>query len=183
MKPFPRAQRSRRAAENIEQRPGRDAEAFDLERFLPYRLSVLTNTISRSIARLYADRFGLTIPEWRVMAVLGRYGALSPGEICARTAMDKVRVSRAVSRLQAADRVHRTEDPDDRRRVVLTLSAAGWRIHDRIVPLARAREAELLAVLSRHDRTVLDDLIGRLWVRARELEAAESDAIAAEPTE
>ena len=73
--------------------------ALDLAAFLPYRLSVLANTISRSFARLYAARFDLTIPEWRVMAVLGAYAPLSAGDVAARTAMDKVGVSRAVARM------------------------------------------------------------------------------------
>src|SRR5512147_221812 len=70
-----------------------------LDRFLPYRLSVLANTVSTSIARVYARRFGLSVPEWRVMAVLGMSPPLTAGDVCGRTAMDKVRVSRAVARL------------------------------------------------------------------------------------
>src|SRR5438445_5347964 len=72
---------------------------LELERFLPYRLSVLTNRISTAIARVYVRRFGLTVPEWRVMAVLGRFGEMPANAVCERTAMDKVRVSRAVARL------------------------------------------------------------------------------------
>ena len=78
---------------------GTGAHDLVLEHFVPYRLSVLANTVSRTIAAEYQARFGLSIPEWRVMAVLGRYAPLSASGICERTAMDKVRVSRAVSRL------------------------------------------------------------------------------------
>jgi DNA-binding MarR family transcriptional regulator len=70
-----------------------------LERFVPYRVSVLAQLMSRELARVYADRFDLTIPEWRVMAVLGDTPDLSANEICARTVQDKVPVSRAIRRL------------------------------------------------------------------------------------
>src|SRR6266404_5938482 len=102
---------------------------LELERFLPYRLSVLTNRISTAIARVYVRRFGLTVPEWRVMAVLGRFGAMSANAVCERTAMDKVRVSRAVARLAASGRLARQIDAVDRRRSVLALTATGQEIY------------------------------------------------------
>src|SRR6266404_7449262 len=102
---------------------------LELERFLPYRLSVLTNRISTAIARVYVRRFGLGIPEWRVMAVLGRFGAMSANAVCERTAMDKVRVSRAVARLIAGGRLARQIDAVDRRRSVLALTATGQEIY------------------------------------------------------
>src|SRR3546814_1367690 len=75
------------------------SETLELERFLPYRLSVLSNRVSQKIADTYAERFGLAVTEWRVIAVLGRYPDLSAGAVAERTAMDKVAVSRAVARL------------------------------------------------------------------------------------
>jgi DNA-binding MarR family transcriptional regulator len=78
---------------------GERIPVLELESFLPYRLSVLSNTVSGVIARSYSERFGLSIPEWRVMAVLGRYPGLPAADIAVRTAMDKVQVSRAVARL------------------------------------------------------------------------------------
>ena len=70
---------------------------LDLDRFLPYRLSVLSNRISTSVAQMYSEHFQLTITEWRVMAILGRYPDLSANEVAQRSAMDKVAVSRAVA--------------------------------------------------------------------------------------
>ena len=70
---------------------------LDLDHFVPYRLSVLSNRVSDAIARHYSERFGLSIPEWRVMAVLGQTPGLSARDVAARTAMDKVQVSRAVA--------------------------------------------------------------------------------------
>src|SRR5512135_1360836 len=89
-----------------------------LEEFLPYRLSVLMLRISNAIARSYERRFRLTVPEWRGMAVLGRFGPLSANGVAEKTQMDKVRVSRAVARLVSAGRVSRRVDPGDRRRTV-----------------------------------------------------------------
>ena len=141
-------------------------DTLDLERFLPYRLSVLANTVSRSIARLYADRFDLTIPEWRVMAVLGRFGPLTANELCGRTAMDKVRISRAVARLLLARRLTRRVERADRRRARLDLSAQGRAVYRDIVPLARAAESRLLATLTKAEKAQLHDLVGALQAHA-----------------
>jgi DNA-binding MarR family transcriptional regulator len=145
------------------------AHRFALERFVPYRLSVLTNIVSRTFGRLYGERFGLSIPEWRVMAVLGRFAPLSANEVCSRTAMDKVQVSRAVEKLRRSSLVEHTVDARDRRRSRLRLSAAGLRIHDAIVPMGLAAEALLLDGLSPAEKRTLDRLLGRLMVRARVL--------------
>src|SRR5690606_42112870 len=77
---------------------------LDLDRFLPYRLSVLSNAVSAAIAREYAERFRLGITEWRVMAVLGLDPGLSASEVAGRTALDKVAGSRAVARLVGGGR-------------------------------------------------------------------------------
>ena len=138
------------------------ADRLDLERFLPYRLSLLANGISRRLAGLYADRFGLTIPEWRVMAVLGSHPGSSADAVRARTGMDKVAVSRAVARLRDRGFVLRRTSPSDRRRSELKLSASGARCYRRIVPLARTFEARLVESLNADDLAGLDRLINRL---------------------
>ena len=171
MKPLPR-QISAAAREGADT----PAAPFLLERFLPYRLSVLTNTMSRAFARSYGRRFGLTIPEWRAMAVLGRFEPLSANEVAARTAMDKVRVSRAIARLKAAGLVGRSTDARDRRRSALRLSGAGRRMHDAIVPLARALEMRLIFDLSGPERALLDRLIDKLMGRARAMDTADDPA-------
>jgi DNA-binding MarR family transcriptional regulator len=145
-------------------------ESLQLDRFLPYRLSVLTNTVSRALARRYEERFGLTIPQWRVVAVLGRESDLSASEVARRTVMDKVTVSRAVAGLLADARVLRETDPDDRRRTLLRLAPAGRSIYRRIVPLARTYERSLLRALDRDERAQLDHLLTRLTARAHDLQ-------------
>ena len=140
--------------------PGR--QAFILADFLPYRLSVVTNRISRAFARRYAVAFDLSIPEWRVMAVLGSYAPVTANQVCELTAMDKVKVSRAVARLAAMKRIRRTPSPADQRAALLALSAEGRRIYERIVPLARRLEAELIEGLEPGDRARLMAVLGRL---------------------
>ena len=133
-----------------------------LERFLPYRLSVLSNRISSAIAREYSLRFNLSVTEWRVMAVLGRYPGLSAREVAERTAMDKVAVSRAVARLIDAGRLERESDDDDRRRSVLRLSAAGYAVHEAVAPLALSVECHLLEGMPEDERRLLFRLLDRL---------------------
>lgn len=137
-----------------------------LDRFLPYRLAVLANTVSKGIARLYAERFGITIPEWRILAILGAFGPATASEIQGRSAMDKVQVSRAIARLTEAALIQRTVDPDDRRRQTIAMTAEGERVYREIVPLARSREAALLEGFTSGEREMLDRLLDRLQTRA-----------------
>jgi DNA-binding MarR family transcriptional regulator len=135
---------------------------LELDRFLPYRLSVLSNRVSSAISRVYSDRFGLSVTEWRVMAVLGQFAELSAGEVAERTAMDKVAVSRALARLGERGLLQRGTDDDDRRRSVLALSPAGLAMHGRIVPLALAFERRLLQGMDVGEQGLLFRLLDRL---------------------
>lgn len=137
-------------------------ETFALENFLPYRLSVLTQTVSGGLSKIYASRFDLSVPQWRVMAVLGRYEPISANEVGDRTVMDKVAVSRAVQAMLRRGLVERTVDARDRRRSALRLSKRGRSIHNEIVPLALAYERRLLETLTAEERTALDSLLKRL---------------------
>ncbi|NNF51096.1 MAG: winged helix-turn-helix transcriptional regulator [Gammaproteobacteria bacterium] len=143
--------------------------AIDLEGFLPYRLSVLSNTVSTAIAGAYASRFGLTIPEWRIIAVLGRYPHIAAREVAEKTAMDKVAVSRAVNRLRSAGFVDHEVAAADRRRSVLALSDSGQALLGDVAPMAMAYEARLLEGFSEEQRTVLDAALQRLLQRAEEI--------------
>jgi DNA-binding MarR family transcriptional regulator len=143
--------------------------ALCLDRFVPYRLSVLANTVSAALSGAYARRFGLTVPEWRVVAVLARSPGLSAAEVAARTAMDKVAVSRAVAALSRGGRVRRAQAARDRRRSVLTLTARGRAVYRRIVPLALAYERSLLEALSAREQAQFGELLARLLDRSRRL--------------
>ncbi|EIL97753.1 MarR family transcriptional regulator [Rhodanobacter thiooxydans] len=135
---------------------------LQLEHFLPYRLSILSNTVSQAIADDYQSRFDLPVTEWRVMAVLGRYAGLSAREVAERTAMDKVAVSRALARLVEAGRVDRAVHDNDKRRSVLSLTDAGWAVHNEVAPMARAREREVLAKLDAEERAWLTRILDKL---------------------
>ena len=135
---------------------------LDLDRFMPYRLSVLTNRVSSAIARHYSERFNLSIPEWRVIAVLGQNPGLSAREVAERTAMDKVQVSRAVASLLAARRLTREAHASDGRVAHLALSAKGRAIYEEVVPLALHLERLLLSVLTARERGMLDRLMRKL---------------------
>lgn len=138
-----------------------------LEDFLPYRLAILSHTVSSLIARVYDKRFGLTIPEWRVIAIVGRFSGLSAVEVAERTMLDKVAVSRAVTKLIKAGRIDREFADADRRRSILTLSEEGRKVHDEVAPLALAMEDDLLHGLDDEQIATLNTVIERLLVRAR----------------
>ncbi len=138
-----------------------------LEDFLPYRLSVLSHTISTTIANVYEQRFGVSIPEWRVIAILGRFPGLSAVEVADRTMLDKVAVSRAVTKLIRNGRIDRQFADADRRRSILNLSDDGRQVHDEIAPLALTFEHDLLQGISAEDYDTFNIVIERLLAKAR----------------
>ncbi|HEY0198119.1 MAG TPA: MarR family winged helix-turn-helix transcriptional regulator [Rhodanobacter sp.] len=142
--------------------PTAEHAPLQLEHFLPYRLSILSNTISQAIAEDYQRLYDISVTEWRVMAVLARFDGLSAREVAERTAMDKVAVSRALARLVESGRVSRSIHDDDKRRSVLGLTDAGWTMHDDVAPMARAREREVLAKLDAEERAWLERILDKL---------------------
>ncbi|MEM8817843.1 MAG: MarR family transcriptional regulator [Pseudomonadota bacterium] len=146
-------------------------EALILEDFLPYRLAVLSHTVSSKISGVYEERFKVSIPEWRVIAILGRFPGLSAVEVAQRTMLDKVAVSRAVTKLIKNGRLDREFADADRRRSILNLSEEGRRIHDEIAPLALKFEKDLLHGISDEDFERFNLVMERLVARARLLGA------------
>ena len=146
--------------------------ALELDRFVPYRLSVLANTMSGAIASAYAERFELSIPEWRIVAVLARAPGLSSAQVAERTAMDKVAVSRGVAALVRSRRIDRGVEESDRRRSQLRLTAKGMAVYHEVVPWALAYEDAVLRGLSARARQSLDRLLDELLQRARKLRPA-----------
>lgn len=140
-----------------------------LEHFLPYRLSVLSNIVSGRIAKSYERQFQLTIPEWRVMAVLGRFPGLTAAEVTERTAMDKVQVSRAVARLKKTTRIDQRKVEGDRRARHLFLTQQGHNVYAEIVPLARDYERRVTQDLSAAERVQLERLLDKLSAAAMKL--------------
>jgi len=143
---------------------------FELNEFLPYRLSLLTNTVSAGIARSYRDQHEISVIEWRIMAVLGRYPGLTASEIGERTAMDKVAISRAVKNLVARGLLQRVTDPLDRRRIHLELSPdQGQNLLAEIIPLAQDYEKQLMESLTREDQLHLSAMLKALQQKAESL--------------
>lgn len=143
---------------------------FRLEDFLPYRLSVAANRVSRLFSRRYSETYGLTIPEWRVLATIARFGTLSPGAVGEWTAMDKVKVSRAAASLVAHGLVRQSPDPNDGRGRRLRLTRKGVSVHEGVVPLARELEATLADGLSRPEWLALNKALSRLNAHVETIE-------------
>ncbi|MBL8772519.1 MAG: winged helix-turn-helix transcriptional regulator [Phenylobacterium sp.] len=145
------------------------ATVLKLDGYLPYRLSVASNAVSGLIARAYEDRFGLTIPQWRLICVLAEDGGLSQVQIVARTVMDKVTVSRAAQGLVRRHLVARSENAADGRSHVLALTDEGRSLYAEIAPLALAYEAALISGLAPDEVALLKRLLGRLQSAAGQL--------------
>jgi DNA-binding MarR family transcriptional regulator len=137
-----------------------------LESFLPYRLNRAAAAASRHFSRIYRAEFGLTVPEWRVLATLGQLGTATATEIGHDSAMHKTKVSRAVAGLQQRRWVARDTDTHDRRIEHLTLTSAGKAAHRRLAPKMLACEEELLGRLTARER---EELLKGLAVLERAL--------------
>lgn len=125
---------------------------FSLADFLPYRLSVLAGRLSREFSARYQDRFGISIPEWRVVAHLSQAGTVSVREIYEMVDMDKSKVSRAAARLEQAGYVEKKVNPQDRRLVELSLTIKGKDMMAELAELANTYQAELEARLAEAKR-------------------------------
>ncbi|MBO6838255.1 MAG: MarR family transcriptional regulator [Alphaproteobacteria bacterium] len=135
---------------------------LNLDRFLPYRLSVLADRVTRDLSKVYGPR-GIGQAEWRVLAHLGGAAdGLSVRDIHDRVSLEKYRVTRALQRLESAGLVRKTQSDRDRRLIAVALTAAGRAFYDRIVPDVLAFEQTLLSVLSEEERTLFDRVLDRL---------------------
>lgn len=147
------------------------ARKLRLEQFLPYRLNVVGWFASRALARIYGEHFGIGIPEWRVIAMLGEFGKLTSRDIGELSQMHKTKVSRAVTELDSRGLVIRSENKSDRREAFVELSGPGRRIYDEIVPMALAFEQRLLDGISAEERTTFERVLATLTERGRLLSA------------
>lgn len=135
---------------------------LSLQQFLPYRLSVLSNRISDSLANKYRKRFGINVHEWRILSALGEEKKLSAVAITNRIAMDKVTVSRAVKRLIEKGLILKDLDSKDQRSYELALSGEGVKMYQQLVPIALAHEQEVIANLTLKDKENLLELLLKL---------------------
>jgi DNA-binding MarR family transcriptional regulator len=142
------------------------AKKLNLENFLPYRLSIASNALSSRIAAEYENRFGLKIPEWRLMAILGEGTPKTQRELVQATRMDKVTVNRAAKGLADRQLIARQAHEADGRSHHLALTDTGRSLYDAIVPAALASEARLEANLSADERATLMALLAKLIAAA-----------------
>jgi len=154
---------------------GAQGDTLNLEEFLPYRLVMLAEQVSQSLSRLYSDRYGITNPEWRVLAGLGQFGTLTSTEIGRNSRMHKTKVSRAVAELEKKGLIVRETSQADMRVAHLSLTDRGADTYRRLVPLALTFGNRLAGGLSAEETAVFERVLNSLMER--------SDAIAAEIAE
>jgi DNA-binding MarR family transcriptional regulator len=142
---------------------------LELERFLPYRLNVVAETVSRALSRLYAERYGLGVPEWRVLATLGEYERMTAKQVGTHSRMHKTKVSRAVAALEEKSMIAREPNEDDMREAFLALTGRGSRVYQDLAPRALAFERALDKSLGDGERAHLDAILRSLEERAQEL--------------
>lgn len=145
--------------------------AFDLARFMPYRLAVLAEEVSATIAQVYVDRFDLNRDQWRILAWLGNDREMQAKELGKLAGLDKMQMSRASARLEEKKLIKIEPDMQDRRGNILQLTKQGRAVYTKIVPLVVAREEYLLAALTRDEIASLDAIIGKLRRQAADLKA------------
>ncbi|MEA2861451.1 MAG: hypothetical protein QOC72_3490 [Methylobacteriaceae bacterium] len=143
-------------------------ESFSLRGFLPYQLAVLAEYTSSRFAEVYSVKFGLTIPEWRVLATVGERDMLRAKDIEAERHLHKTVVSRAIAKLRTRGLVELRSNAEDRRESFLLLTGKGRKLYGEIIPLARTYSDEILASLTEAERTGLERGVERLM---REVDA------------
>lgn len=138
------------------------AETFDLQDFLPYLLNQAAEATSRGFQSTYRDRFGLTRTQWRIMANLGRFGAMAARDICRISHIDKTKVSRAVAGMEADGLLTRTPSDQDRRAENLSLTPKGRAVFAEIGQRAIAFDADLRARLGSEVAAQIDTILRQI---------------------
>lgn len=162
--------------ESVEAQESSHAEDFRLEDFLPYRLSVAAEAVSRLIANQHLAKTGLSMSEWRLLASVGRFGVLSPTAAGERASMDKVKVSRAAVSLVARGLLRQNPDPEDGRGRLLRLTRKGSASFAAVAPTAGSIEAALSAGLTKLELTILHRALARLSDHAQTMLTGAKDS-------
>ena len=145
-----------------ENAPGKSSR-LDLFRFVPFRLNRLAAEVSSALSVEYAARYGLDIPEWRVLATLGfRNDACSAQYIAHCTRTHKSTISRAVTALMTRQLVERVENQDDRREFALRMTRKGKALYEELIPRLLRREQEILSCLSAAERKEFARILGKI---------------------
>lgn len=144
-------------------------QPIDLRRTVAFRVLGIASRLTQGFINRYTSQFGIGLPEWRTLAMLGQFGAIPSIRIAELADMDRGAISRAVAWLEEKDLVRRIDDPTHKRRKIVALTAAGKRLHDRISVFAQARQRRAMALLSRAEQELLDGIFEKLDRWADEL--------------
>jgi DNA-binding MarR family transcriptional regulator len=161
------------AAEAVAVEPAMAGEEapLKLEKFLPYQLNVVASLVSLALSRVYARRYGIGVPEWRVLVTLGQYGVMTGKAIGAHSHMHKTKVSRAVAQMEARKLLVRRGNRADKRESFLSLTAAGRAMYEEVAPHALDFTKRLTEILTPADREAFDRALKQLTERSAELVA------------
>ena len=143
-----------------------DTKTLQLENYFPYRLSILSNRVSGTIAETYKNKFALSVTEWRIMAVLGEYPGISADDVSAKTQIEKSILSRSVNKLLSRTLIERDIAQNDRRRSILHLSELGQSVYRDIVPISLAYQEKLMSCFSEEEKAQFDEYLNRLYQHA-----------------
>jgi len=152
------------------------AAPLKLEEFLPYRLNVVANLVSQALSRIYVDRYGIGVPEWRILVTLGQFDTMTAKAVGAHSHMHKTKVSRAVSALERRKLIVRRANRADRREAFLSLTPAGRAIYRDLAPGALEFARRLFETIDPADRAAFERAIDRLTERSRTLSATPAAA-------
>jgi DNA-binding MarR family transcriptional regulator len=147
------------------------APLLKLEEFLPYRLTVVASLTSQALSRIYGERYGIGVPEWRVLVTLGQYGTMTGKAIGAHSHMHKTKVSRAVAALERRKWLTRRTNREDLRESVLSLTPAGLAVYRELAPIALNFARRLEETIDPLDRAAFDRAVSRLTERSAALAA------------
>lgn len=151
--------------------PRKDDAPLKLEKFLPYRLNVVASLVSQALSRIYSDRYGIGVPEWRVVVTLGQFGTMTGKAIGAHSHMHKTKVSRAVALLEGRKLITRRANRSDLREALLALTSSGRTMYDDLAPIALDFANRLIEAVDAADRAAFERAVDRLIERAPKIAA------------
>jgi DNA-binding MarR family transcriptional regulator len=151
--------------------PRNDDAPLKLEKFLPYRLNVVASLVSQALSRIYSDRYGIGVPEWRVVVTLGQFGTMTGKAIGAHSHMHKTKVSRAVALLEGRKLITRRANRSDLREALLALTSSGRTMYDDLAPIALDFANRLIEAVDAADRAAFERAVDRLIERAPKIAA------------
>ncbi len=148
-----------------------DEAPLKLENFLPYQLNVVASLVSQALSRIYSRRYGIGVPEWRILITLGQYEAMTAKAIGAHTHMHKTKVSRAVALMEKRRLLARRANRDDMREAFLSLTAAGRAMYEEVAPHALDFARRLTEIWTPADRDAFNRVLSQLTARSAQLAA------------